>query len=109
MAWASSYRKFLILKPNMFLYWNVLTFAAEQGYEFLDFGRSSHGSGTYEFKLQWGAVPSNLCWGYWLNHRASVPSTREHGMQVASRMWQRLPLSVTNVLGPTLVKHIPGL
>lgn len=109
VAWASSYRKFLALKPNMFLYWNVLTFAAEQGYEFLDFGRSSHGSGTYEFKLQWGAVPSNLSWGYWLNHGASVPSTRQHGMQVASRMWQRLPLSVTNVLGPKLVKHIPGL
>ena len=109
VAWASSYRKFLSLKPNMFLYWSVLTFAAEQGYEFLDFGRSSRGSGTYEFKLQWGAVPSDLCWGYWLKHGASVPSTGHNGMQVASRMWQRLPVAVTNVLGPRLVAHIPGV
>jgi serine/alanine adding enzyme len=109
VAWASSYRKFLGLKPNMFLYWSVLTFAAEQGYEFLDFGRSSRGSGPYEFKLQWGAVPSSLYWGYWLNRRASVPSTRPHGMELASRMWQRLPVAVTNVLGPMLVKHIPGV
>jgi serine/alanine adding enzyme len=109
VAWASSYRKFLNLKPNMFLYWSILTFAAEQGYEFLDFGRSSRGSGTYEFKLQWGAVPSRLYWGYWLNRRASVPSTRRDGMQVASRMWQRLPVAVTNVLGPKLVRHIPGV
>lgn len=109
VAWASSDRKFLGLKPNMFLYWSILTFAAEQGYEFLDFGRSSRGSGTYEFKLQWGAVPSNLYWGYWLNRRASMPSTRRQGMQVASRMWQRLPAAVTNVLGPKLVAHIPGV
>lgn len=109
VAWASSYRKFLPLKPNMFLYWSVLTFAAEQGYEFLDFGRSSRGSGAYEFKLQWGAMPSRLHWGYWLNHRASVPSTRPHGMQLASRMWQRLPIALTSVLGPKLVRHIPGV
>ena len=109
VAWASSNRKFLNLKPNMFLYWSVLTLAAEQGYEFLDFGRSSRGSGTYEFKLQWGAVPSNLHWGYWLNRRASMPSTRGQGAQVASRIWQRLPAAVTNVLGPRLVAHIPGV
>jgi FemAB-related protein (PEP-CTERM system-associated) len=109
VAWASSYRKFLNLKPNMFLYWNLLSFGAEHGYQFLDFGRSSRGSGTYEFKLQWGAVPSNLHWGYWLNDKATMPSTREQGMQLASRMWQKLPLAITNVLGPKLVAHIPGV
>jgi serine/alanine adding enzyme len=109
VAWASSYRKFLKLKPNMFLYWNLLSFGAERGYQFLDFGRSGRGSGTYEFKLQWGAVPSNLHWGYWLNQKAAIPATREHGMQLASRMWQKLPVAITNVLGPKLVGHIPGV
>jgi FemAB-related protein (PEP-CTERM system-associated) len=109
VAWASSYRKFLAMKPNMFLYWNILEFAAEKGYEFLDFGRSTHDSGTYEFKLQWGAVPHKLYWGYWLNRKARVPNTRPQGMQMASRMWQRLPAAVTNVLGPRIVGHIPGV
>jgi FemAB-related protein (PEP-CTERM system-associated) len=109
VAWASSYRKFLSLKPNMFLYWNILSFAAEQGYEFLDFGRSGSGSGTYEFKMQWGAVPSNLHWGYWLNRRGSMPSARMNRMQMVSQMWRRLPMAVTNILGPTLVRHIPGV
>lgn len=109
VAWASSYRKFLNMKPNMFLYWSILTSAAEQEYEFLDFGRSGRGSGTYEFKLQWGAVPSNLHWGYWLNRGVSMPTTRQQGMQVASRVWRRLPLALTNVLGPQLVRHIPGV
>lgn len=109
VAWASSYRKFLNLKPNMFLYWNILTFGAEHGYECLDFGRSSRNSSTYDFKRQWGAVASDLHWGYWLNRRAAVPSTHQNGMQIATRMWQRLPLAVTNVLGPKLVRHIPGV
>jgi len=109
VAWASSYRKFLQLKPNMFLYWNVLTFAAEQGYRFLDFGRSSRGSGTYEFKLQWGAVPTPLYWGYWSNRAASIPTTQAQGFQIASRMWRHLPVTVTNMLGPKLVRHIPGI
>jgi len=109
VAWASSYRKFLHLKPNMLLYWNILTFAAEHGYQFLDFGRSGQGSGTYDFKMQWGAIPMKLHWGYWLNHRATMPSTKPTGMQLASRMWRRLPIAVTNILGPTLVRHIPGV
>jgi hypothetical protein len=109
VGWASSYRKFLHLKPNMFLYWNILTFGADHGYEFLDFGRSSRGSSTFDFKAQWGAIPSDLHWGYWLNDHASVPTTRQGEMQMVSRMWQKLPLAVTNVLGPKLVRHIPGV
>jgi serine/alanine adding enzyme len=109
VAWASSYRKFLGMKPNMFLYWKILEWAAGRGYQFLDFGRSGRKSSTFDFKLQWGAVPSNLHWGYWLSQHASVPSPREHGMKVASRIWQRLPFAVTNLLGPALVRHIPGV
>lgn len=109
VAWASSYREFLNLKPNMFLYWNILSFGAEHGYECLDFGRSSRDSGTYDFKRQWGAVIKDLHWAYWLNRRAAVPSTRQGGMQIASRMWQKLPLTMTNFLGPKLVRHIPGV
>lgn len=109
VAWASSYRKFLPLKPNMFLYWNILEFAAQHGYEFLDFGRSSRDSGTLEFKLQWGAVASDLHWGYWRGDQAGDSSSRSGGMQLASRVWKRLPLAMTNILGPALVRNIPGI
>jgi serine/alanine adding enzyme len=109
VAWASSYRKFLSLKPNMFLYWSVLSFAAERGYKYLDFGRSSRDSGTYEFKMQWGAVSSDLYWGYWMNRDTSMPETPAEGMQMASRIWRRLPVAFTNLLGPALIRHIPGI
>lgn len=109
VAWASSYRKFLRFKPNMFLYWNILNFAAERGYKLLDFGRSSRTSGTYEFKLQWGAIPNALHWCYWLNQQGTIPEGQQAGMQMASRVWRRLPLPFTNILGPALIKHIPGI
>lgn len=109
VGWASSYRKFLNLKPNMFLYWSILEFAAVHGYEFLDFGRSSRDSGTLEFKLQWGAVESDLHWGYWRADQAAVSSSRSGGMQLASRVWKRLPLALTNLIGPALVQNIPGI
>lgn len=109
VAWASSYRKYLQLKPNMFLYWSILSFAAERGYKFLDFGRSSRDSSTYEFKMQWGAVPSDLNWCYWLNSKDAVPESKAGGMQMASRIWRRLPVAFTNILGPKLIRHIPGI
>ena len=109
VGWASSYRKFLNLKPNMFLYWNILEFAAQHGYEFIDFGRSSRDSGTLDFKMQWGAVSSDLHWGYWRPAPEPISNSRSGGMQLASRVWKRLPLAMTNVLGPALVRHIPGI
>jgi serine/alanine adding enzyme len=109
VGWASSYRKFLNLKPNMFLYWSILEFAAEHGYEFLDFGRSSRDSGTLEFKLQWGAGSNDLHWGYWHPNPEAASNSRSGGIQLASRMWKRLPLAVTNLIGPALVRNIPGI
>ena len=109
VGWASSYRKFLNLKPNMFLYWNILEFAAQHGYEFLDFGRSSKDSGTLDFKMQWGAVSSDLHWGYWRPLQEPLANSQSGSMQLASRVWKRLPLVMTNVLGPALVRNIPGI
>lgn len=110
VGWASSHRAFLHLKPNMFLYWNILSYAAEQGYRYLDFGRSSRHSGTLDFKMQWGAVASDLYWSYyWLKQEPVVPETRRGGMQLASRIWKRLPLALTNAVGPSLIRNIPGI
>src|SRR6267378_3221076 len=71
--WSSSDRKYLSLKPNFFLYWNLLAFAGRQGYRLFDFGRSSVGSGTHEFKMQWGGETVPLHWVYWLPQGDHLP------------------------------------
>ena len=109
VMWASSYRHYLALKPNMFLYWNLLLFAARKQYKWFDFGRSSVDSSTLDFKLQWGARTTLLSWSYWLPQGATLPSTKGAGMQLARRIWRRLPLGITDHVGPRLMKYIPGV
>lgn len=109
-AWASSIRQFLHLKPNQFLHWNVICFAASKGYRTLDFGRSSIGTGTHNYKAQWGAATVPLYWFYWSpKSEASVAADRrDPKFRVAIRAWQTLPLPIANWLGPAIVRHLPS-
>ncbi|HRD65452.1 MAG TPA: FemAB family PEP-CTERM system-associated protein [Candidatus Competibacter sp.] len=109
IPWASSLRKYNSLSPNMLLYWSVLKFACESGFRIFDFGRSTPGEGTYRFKEQWGAKPVQLYWHYWLKQDAVLPelNPKNPKYQVAIRLWQKMPVPLTRVLGPIIVKNIP--
>jgi FemAB-related protein (PEP-CTERM system-associated) len=109
IPWASSLRRFNRLGPNMLLYWSVLQFACERGFRVFDFGRSSPDSGTFRFKAQWGAAPVPLYWHYWLRDGGPLPdlSPRNPKMQLAIRAWQHLPVAVTKIIGPPIVKNLP--
>ena len=109
IPWASSLRRFGKLSPNMLLYWSALKYACETGYQRFDFGRSSPDSGTYKFKAQWGAQPVQLNWGYWVPDGAALPdlSPRNPKFQLAIKVWQRLPIAVTKIIGPPIVQNLP--
>jgi serine/alanine adding enzyme len=107
--WSSSLYEFSHLKPNMFLYWSILCFAGEKGFRTFDFGRSSIGSGTHRFKKQWGAEEVPLHWVYWVPDGAPLPELNNENprYQVAIRIWQKLPVSLTKLIGPPIVKCLP--
>jgi len=109
IPWASSDRRYNRLAPNMLLYRSVLEFACHEGYRIFDFGRSTPGAGTYKFKEQWGARPVPLHWHYWLANGGPLPdlSPANEKFRWAIFLWQRLPLFVSQYLGPTVVRHIP--
>jgi FemAB-related protein (PEP-CTERM system-associated) len=109
VPWASSLREFNSLCANVLLYWEMLRFSIERGFETFDFGRSTPGEGTYQFKKQWGAQPRELVWEYWLADGESLPqlNTKNPKFELAIRAWQRLPVPVATALGPHLVRHIP--
>jgi FemAB-related protein (PEP-CTERM system-associated) len=104
---ASSLREFNSLCANMFMYWNLLDRAIERGQSLLDFGRSTRGSNSYKFKKQWGAEESPAVWQY--SHRGEAadlqPDNPKYGRLV--QIWKRLPVSVTRVIGPAIVRGIP--
>ena len=108
VPWASSLREFRHLCPNMLLYWAMLERAIADGLRLFDFGRSTRGAGTHQFKLQWGAREIPLSWEYVLLTRDTPP---DHGaanprLALAVAAWKRLPVAVATRLGPGLVRHI---
>ena len=105
--WASSDRRYATLSPSMLLYSRMLEYACDNGYQAFDFGRSTPGEGTYRFKEQWGAQPAPLHW-YMISADGSPmaqesPSAR---FKLAARLWSKLPVPLTRVLGPHIRKHI---
>lgn len=108
ITWASSLREFNQLSPNMLLYWAMMEHVIGAGARRFDFGRCTPGSSTHRFKTQWGAVDERLPWASWSSTPDSgVPKQDSGAFALASRVWTRLPLSVTNALGPFLAKSIP--
>jgi FemAB-related protein (PEP-CTERM system-associated) len=109
IPWASSLRDYNSLSPNMLLYWSVLKFAVESGYRIFDFGRSTPGGGAYRFKEQWGGKPVQLYWHYWLRNGRQLPelNPRNPKYSIAIALWKKLPLTIAEIIGPSIVRNIP--
>jgi serine/alanine adding enzyme len=109
IPWASSLRKFNRSSPNMLLYWSCLKFACETGFNVFDFGRSTPGESTYRFKEQWGALPTPMPWSYWIRNEETIPdiTPKNQKYHFAIEVWKKLPLPVTKILGPRIIRNIP--
>ncbi len=96
---------------NMRLYWEVLRAVIERGCRQFDFGRSTPDSGTYKFKLQWGAKPVQLYWHRWEKgagrSEAVQPLSDGRLMRRATAVWKRLPLGLANTIGPVVSPSLP--
>jgi FemAB-related protein (PEP-CTERM system-associated) len=106
VPWVSSLREHFQLYPNNALYWDAIRFAIGKQIKTFDFGRSTRGSGTYEFKQRWGARENALNWQFVAIRGTAPVPTEESSRRLAVRLWKRLPLAVTRVVGPALRKNI---
>ncbi|MBP3959237.1 FemAB family PEP-CTERM system-associated protein [Gemmata sp. G18] len=93
---------------NMLMYHHLLQRAVERGQRVFDFGRSTAGSSTFKFKKQWGAVPHPAAWQYSVL-QGEVGDMRPDNprYQQVIRLWQRLPVALTRLVGPLIVRGIP--
>ncbi len=109
VPWSASTAAAKHARLNMRMYWELLRSAIDSGAESFDFGRSTVGSGTYRFKEQWGAVPLQLHWYYWLPAGAALPMLNHANPKyaMAAALWRRMPLWCANLLGPQIVRHLP--
>lgn len=100
---ASSVKKFRRLGSNMLLYWSMLEYACDHGYKTFNFGRSSHGAGTFHFKLQWGASSRPLSWYYFYEKNAEKIFMNE---KLSYGLWKKIPVSLSETVGPFFRKNI---
>ncbi len=105
---ASCLREFNRTNANMFMYRYLLERAIQRGSHTFDFGRSSEGSGTYKFKAQWGAKPCEAVWQYYVR-KGSPEEMRpdDSGKQRLIQLWQKMPVWLTKIVGPPIVRGIP--
>lgn len=93
---------------NDFKYWELMRRACERGIRVFDYGRSKRGTGPFDFKKNWGFEPQPLHYEYQLHKAKSVPDTNPLNpkYKLFIKLWQHLPLSVANAIGPHIVKNL---
>jgi FemAB-related protein (PEP-CTERM system-associated) len=107
--WLGSRNKFRRQYAGYVLYWELLKSACERGLRTFHLGRSSVDSGGESFKKKWNAYPTQLYWQYVLRTRSEIPNLNVANpkFRLAIKAWQKLPVPVTQVLGPFIARSIP--
>jgi FemAB-related protein (PEP-CTERM system-associated) len=93
---------------NDFMYWQVMERARELGFRVFDYGRSKRGSGAFDFKTYWGFEPAPLHYEYYLLKAKAMPnlSPANPRFNMAIQVWRRLPLKLTQLIGPPVAKYL---
>jgi FemAB-related protein (PEP-CTERM system-associated) len=96
------------LAANDFKYWDLMRRACERGTRVFDFGRSKRGTGTFEFKKNWGFEPTPLAYEFCLLGRSDVPQHNPLNPKYRAMIavWRRLPRPVVNAIGPHVVRFL---
>jgi FemAB-related protein (PEP-CTERM system-associated) len=96
------------LAANDFKYWELMRYACERGLKVFDYGRSKRGTGSFDFKKNWGFEPQPLHYEYLLVKGKAVrevnPLNPKYRLFI--NVWQRMPLALANLIGPHIVKSL---
>jgi len=93
---------------NDFMYWDLMRRACERGVKVFDFGRSKQGTGSFDFKKNWGFEPAPLFYEYFLVKDHEVPEINPLNpkYRLFIQAWKKLPLPLANMIGPHIVKNL---
>lgn len=95
------------LDGGSLLNWEAMEWAAEAGYDRYHFGRTREGSGVYMFKKGFGGEKTWLTdYHYWPDGEETLPDAESDRYDQIKRVWKRLPLPVTRLLGPHIRNQI---
>ena len=95
-------------KSNDFMYYQLMCHARNKGCHTFDFGRSKNESGAFKYKATWGIEAQDLYHYYYLVKAKSLPNLSPNNpkYQRFIKMWQKLPLKLSQLIGPFLSKYL---
>lgn len=107
--WAAMRVEYNQFSPNNLLYWSAIKHYCLAGVSCFDFGRSTLGSPTYEFKRRWGAEPIQLHYQYWTRPGQELALVKPDNPKYKNKVeiWKKLPLWVTRLVGPNVSRNLP--
>ncbi len=109
--YAGSRREYFPQAVNDVMYWELMRYAAGIGLRRFDFGRSKVGTGAFDFKRHWGFAAEPLRYRV---HAGAGETPAAHsidagGVRLLRWGWSHLPLGITKLLGPALVRRFGPL
>ena len=95
------------LLANYYLTWILIQQLALGPYHILDFGRSAPGSGGHLYNSNWGPEEIPIYTDYIIGKPGSIPDLKPESSRYgyASRIWRKLPLPLTKLVGPKLSRY----
>ena len=96
------------LAANDFKYWELMRRACERGYKLFDYGRSKRGTGSFDFKKNWGFEATPLHYEFVLFEGESIPENNPLNPKYRAfiALWRKLPVPVANAVGPYIVRGL---
>jgi FemAB-related protein (PEP-CTERM system-associated) len=96
------------LAANDFKYWELMRRACARGLKVFDYGRSKRGTGSFDFKKNWGFEPAPLHYEFRLFKGDRIPENNPLNprYQFFIRTWRRLPRPLVNFIGPYVVRNL---
>lgn len=96
------------LAANDFKYWELMRRGCERSCRVFDYGRSKRGTGSFQFKKNWGFEPKPLSYEYRLYARQEIPQNNPMNPKYRAfiKLWRLLPLGIANRLGPYVVRNL---
>jgi len=106
-CWFATLEDYNSLYTSYLLWWECIRLSCIAGCHVFSFGRSTEGSGTHQYKSQWGTRNSRLYRNYSHHPGKKVfkfgPVQIEFpGQEFLSGIWKRLPGFMTRWIGPRL-------
>jgi FemAB-related protein (PEP-CTERM system-associated) len=97
------------LAPNTFMYYDHLRWAGANGFKVFDFGRCKRGTGVFDFKRHWNTTMRELPYELVLIRRKELPnfSPANPKFALAIRLWRMVPLWITRLVGPQMIRLFP--